>query len=132
MAGTEAMDQSPFLIRGEPQTGAASVDPVPPGLAGSDNADPALLRIDDDDRYGRLRLISWWRQERLAAASVLVVGAGALGNEVVKNLALLGVGTTYLIDLDVVEASNLSRSVLFRSEDAGQPKAEVAARRAGS
>ena len=64
-------------------------------------ADPASLLIDDEDRYSRLRLISWWRQERLAAARVLVVGAGALGNEVIKNLALLGVGTTYLIDLDV-------------------------------
>ncbi len=37
-----------------------------------------------------------------------------------KNLALLGLGTTYLIDLDVVEPSNLSRSVLFREEDGGQ------------
>jgi molybdopterin-synthase adenylyltransferase len=88
------------------------------------------LVIDEQDRYGRLRLISWWRQERLRAARVLVVGAGALGNEVVKNLALVGLGTTILIDLDVVEPSNLSRSVLFREADAGQPKAEVAARRA--
>jgi adenylyltransferase/sulfurtransferase len=88
------------------------------------------LVIDDDDRYSRLRLISWWRQEKLQAARVLVVGAGALGNEVVKNLALLGLGTTYLIDMDVVEPSNLSRSVLFREEDGGHPKAHVAARRA--
>jgi adenylyltransferase/sulfurtransferase len=91
---------------------------------------PELLLIDDDDRYSQLRLISWWRQERLQSARVLVVGAGALGNEVIKNLALLGLGTTYLIDLDTVEASNLSRSVLFRDQDSGQPKAEVAARRA--
>ncbi len=35
------------------------------------------LLIDDQDRYSRLRLISWWRQERLRAARVLVVGAGA-------------------------------------------------------
>jgi adenylyltransferase/sulfurtransferase len=91
--------------------------------------DPALI-IDDSDRYSRLRLIPWWRQERLAAARVLVVGAGALGNEVLKNLALLGVGTTLVIDLDCVEDSNLSRSVLFRTEDGGQPKAVVAARRA--
>jgi adenylyltransferase/sulfurtransferase len=75
-------------------------------------------------------LISWWNQERLAAVKVLVVGAGALGNEVVKNLALVGLGTTFLIDLDRIEASNLSRSVLFRTEDTGLPKAEVAARRA--
>ena len=94
------------------------------------NEDPESLVIDDLDRYNRLRLISWWRQERLRAARVLVVGAGALGNEVVKNLALVGLGTTYLIDYDLVEPSNLSRSVLFRAEDGGRPKAEVAARRA--
>ena len=86
--------------------------------------------IDDDDRYSRLRLIPWWRQERLAAAKVLVVGAGALGNEVLKNLALLGIGTTYVIDLDAIEPSNLSRSVLFRASDGGRPKAQVAAERA--
>jgi len=96
----------------------------------SDPADDDLFRIDDEDRYGRLRLISWWRQERLRAARVLVVGAGALGNEIVKNLALVGVGLILVIDLDDVEASNLSRSVLFRASDAGRPKAEVAAERA--
>ena len=80
--------------------------------------DDDVLQIDDDDRYGRLRLIPWWRQERLAAAKVLVVGAGALGNEVLKNLALIGVGTIVVIDLDEVEPSNLSRSVLFRARTA--------------
>ncbi len=88
------------------------------------------LFIDDADRYSRLRLIPWWRQEKLAAAKVLVVGAGALGNEALKNLALLGVGTVIVIDLDDVEPSNLSRSVLFRAEDGGKSKAEIAARRA--
>ena len=94
-------------------------------------ADDAPLIIDESDRYGRLRLIPWWRQERLAEARVLVVGAGALGNEVLKNLALIGVGTVIVIDLDAVEPSNLSRSVLFRLQDGGRPKAEVAAERAG-
>lgn len=89
-------------------------------------ADDVLI-IDDGDRYGRFRLISWWRQERLAAARVLVVGAGALGNEVLKNLALLGVGRIYIVDYDTIESSNLSRSVLYRSGDAGQSKAERAA-----
>jgi adenylyltransferase/sulfurtransferase len=93
-----------------------------------DIGDPMV--VDDQDRYSTLRLIPWWRQERLRAARVLVVGAGALGNEVMKNLALLGLGTTFLIDFDCVEPSNLSRSVLFRQEDGGRPKAEVAARRA--
>ena len=95
----------------------------------AESAEPDLV-IDDDDRYGRLRLIPWWRQERLAAAKVLVVGAGALGNEAIKNLALLGVGTTYVIDFDEVEPSNLSRSVLFRASDGGRAKAVVAAERA--
>jgi adenylyltransferase/sulfurtransferase len=85
------------------------------------------LVISDDDRYSRFRLIAWWDQDKLAAAKVLVVGAGALGNEVLKNLALLGVGTVYIVDFDEIEESNLTRSVLFRSRDCGRPKAEAAA-----
>lgn len=85
------------------------------------------LRIDDQDRYARLRLISWWDQSRLAGARVMVVGAGALGNEVLKNLALVGIGRVDIVDLDRVETANLSRSVLFRAGDRGRPKAEVAA-----
>src|SRR5215510_11251402 len=89
-------------------------------------ADDVLI-IDDGDRYGRFRLISWWRQEKLAAARVLVVGAGALGNEVLKNLALLGVGHVFIIDYDTIESTNLTRSVLYRAGDEGQPKAHRAA-----
>jgi molybdopterin/thiamine biosynthesis adenylyltransferase len=85
------------------------------------------LVIDDDDRYSRLRLISWWDQDKLKAAKVLVVGAGALGNEVLKNLALLGIGRIIAIDFDHIENSNLTRSVLFRARDRGRPKAEAAA-----
>jgi molybdopterin/thiamine biosynthesis adenylyltransferase len=85
------------------------------------------LQIDDNDRYARFRLIAWWDQDKLAAARVLVVGAGALGNEVLKNLALLGVGHVYIVDFDEIEESNLTRSVLFRSRDCGRPKADVAA-----
>ena len=79
------------------------------------------------DRYARQRLIDWWRQDRLRQACVLVAGAGALGNEVLKNLALLGVGRLLLIDLDRVEYSNLSRTVLFTEADVGRPKVEAAA-----
>ena len=85
------------------------------------------LHIDDDDRYARFRLIAWWDQDKLAAAKVLVVGAGALGNEVLKNLAMLGVGHVWIVDFDKIEESNLTRSILFRSRDRGRPKAEVAA-----
>lgn len=100
----------------------------PPDQRAAAEAEP--LYLDDDDRYSRLRLISWWRQDRLQAARVLVVGAGALGNEVVKNLALVGLGTIHLVDFDHVEPSNLSRSVLFRESDAGKPKATAMAARA--
>jgi molybdopterin/thiamine biosynthesis adenylyltransferase len=94
-----------------------------------------LIRIggeveEDEDRFARFRLISWWNQDRLRSAKVLVIGAGALGNEIVKNLALLGVGHIFVADRDRVENSNLSRSILFRECDRGRPKAEVAALRA--
>ncbi|HYE19169.1 MAG TPA: ThiF family adenylyltransferase [Tepidisphaeraceae bacterium] len=88
-------------------------------------ADPAA-----DDRFHRFKLIAWWDQHRLANANVLVIGAGALGNELIKNLALLGVGNVLVADLDSIENSNLSRSVLYRATDNGQPKAAVAARAA--
>ncbi len=84
--------------------------------------------IDDHDRYSRLRLISWWDQPKLSAARVLVVGAGALGNEVLKNLALVGVGEIHVVDCDRVEETNLTRSILYRQEDCGHSKAHVAAR----
>lgn len=85
----------------------------------------------DDSRYDRQELITWWSQTRLQSARVLVVGAGALGNELLKNLALLGVGHIEVIDLDVIERSNLARCVLFRESDNGRPKAETAAAAAG-
>jgi adenylyltransferase/sulfurtransferase len=83
-----------------------------------------------DGRFSRFELIGWWEQARLRRAKVVVIGAGAIGNEVIKNLALLGVGNVFIADMDTVEESNLSRSVLFRSADRGKPKAEAAARAA--
>jgi len=82
---------------------------------------------ESQDRFHRFGLIEWWDQKRLSCAKVLVVGAGALGNELIKNLALLGVGNILVADMDRIENSNLSRSVLYREQDNGQSKAEVAA-----
>lgn len=90
----------------------------------------AELGPETEDRFDRFRLIGWWDQERLRRAKVLVVGAGALGNEIVKNLALLGCGNLLIADLDRIENSNLSRSVLYRGTDVGKPKAEQAAKSA--
>ncbi len=81
------------------------------------------------DRYATLDLISWWRQDVVRNATVMVVGAGALGNEVLKNLSLMGVGRLVVVDFDTIEDANLSRSVLFRQQDRGRRKAEVAAER---
>ena len=91
---------------------------------------PDVLHISPDaadGRFDRFGLIGWWDQRRLSDARVVVVGAGALGNEILKNIALLGVGHVLVIDGDRVEHSNLSRSVLYRAADAGRFKAEVAA-----
>lgn len=87
-------------------------------------------RIAIDLREGRFHrhgLIGWWNQDRLAESVALVLGAGALGNEIVKNLCLLGVGHIRIVDMDVVENSNLSRSTLFRESHEGMPKAQAAA-----
>ena len=80
------------------------------------------------ERYESLRRIVGWDQDRVRQTTAMVVGVGALGNEVLKNLALLGVGRIVLVDFDTVSGSNLSRSVLFRSSDEGQPKGATAAR----
>ncbi len=85
---------------------------------------------DSEDRFHRFKLISWWDQHRLKNARVLVIGAGALGNELLKNLALLGIGNVLVADMDRIENSNLSRSVLYRVSDNGQLKATAAARAA--
>src|ERR1051325_3195093 len=80
-----------------------------------------------EGRFARLEAIEWWDQALLARSKILVIGAGALGNEVLKNLALLGIGNVVIADMDHVELSNLSRSVLFPQSDENKPKAECAA-----
>lgn len=91
--------------------------------------EPSTISLTEG-RFARFEAIRWWDQSRLRDARVLVVGAGALGNEVVKNLSLLGTGRVAIVDMDRIETSNLCRSVLFRAGDEGQAKAVVAARAA--
>ncbi len=75
--------------------------------------------------------LSWFKSHKVEKAQVMVVGCGALGNEVLKNLTLFGVGHLVIVDFDEVEYSNLTRSVMFSHEDACQsrPKVEAAAAR---
>ena len=82
------------------------------------------------ERYNRHSLIDWFSQDYLRNAKIAVIGCGATGNEVGKNLALLGVGEIDFYDFDKIEITNLTRSVLFRESDIGRNKAEVVAERA--
>ncbi len=79
----------------------------------------------------RQELISGWHQDRVAEGRALILGAGALGNEVAKNLALMGLGYMLIADMDHVSASNLSRAVFFRERDVQEQrsKAEIVAQR---
>ena len=87
-----------------------------------------IIEIDDNpfDRQERIR---GWDQQKLRNSRVLVFGAGAIGNETLKNLALLGVGHIYIVDFDTISTSNLSRTILFRRGDKGRYKAKIAAQR---
>jgi len=91
---------------------------------------PLVIPNLKQDRQGTFEFISWWEREKVENARVMVVGAGALGNEVIKNLALMGIGYIFIVDFDHIELANLSRSVLFHESDTGRKKAEVAAARA--
>ena len=84
------------------------------------------------DRHERTRRIPWIDLDAVRTARVLVVGAGALGNEVVKDMVLAGFAGISLVDMDHVARSNLTRCVFFREQDSERRrlKAEVVAERA--
>ncbi|KAK9368258.1 hypothetical protein V1509DRAFT_623539 [Lipomyces kononenkoae] len=64
--------------------------------------------------------------ERVKTARVLMVGAGGIGCELLKNLVLIGFGEVHLVDLDTIDLSNLNRQFLFGRENIKKSKALVA------
>ena len=86
----------------------------------------------DLDRLDRTRRIGWVDLDAVQRSKILVVGAGALGNEVVKDLVLFGFKHLDVLDMDQVVRSNLNRCVLFREGDqlSGKGKSDLVAERA--
>ena len=123
LAGSSLLGHS----EGDEVTGGGSVRTVSlPPLA---SAGASLDRVEVE-RYARhvlLPQVGRAGQERLAAAKVLVVGAGGLGSPALLYLAAAGVGTIGVVDADVVETSNLQRQVIHRDADVGRSKTESAA-----
>jgi adenylyltransferase/sulfurtransferase len=90
------------------------------------------LEPDEILRYSRhltLPQVGMAGQERLKAASVLIVGAGGLGSPLAIYLAAAGVGRIGLVDFDTIDVSNLQRQILYDTPDVGRSKTAMAARR---
>jgi adenylyltransferase/sulfurtransferase len=88
------------------------------------------LSAEELERYARhivLREVGGPGQQRLKAASVLVIGAGGIGSPALLYLAAAGVGRLGVVDHDQVSLSNLQRQVIHATPDVGRPKTESAA-----
>ena len=107
--------------------------PAAAGGGGGGGGEPAAdLSARDLDRYSRqvmLEQIGYGGQQKLAAASVCIVGAGGLGSPIASRMAGMGVGRLRIVDRDVVELSNLHRQTLYAESDVGRVKVEAAAER---
>ncbi len=90
---------------------------------------PFVLSAEQKERYRRHLIIPEVGEEgqaRLLKSKVLLMGAGGLGSPAALYLAAAGVGTLGIIDMDVVDLSNLQRQILHTHDRAGQPKTESA------
>jgi len=92
--------------------------------------DARSKKIEVDYLWAR-HLILWGKrgQAKIRNSTILIAGAGAIGNEVAKNLAMVGVMRLIIVDYDVVELSNVSRMIFFNQSDAGKSKAKVLAQK---
>lgn len=88
---------------------------------------PSNLRYDS-----QIAIFGKNYQQKLANQKYFLVGAGAIGCELLKNFAMIGLGTgqngaIWITDMDIIERSNLNRQFLFRSGDVGKHKSTTAA-----
>ena len=117
-----------FRAAAEAAARAAAADPAAREPAPPPDPEP-LLGDQEVERYSRQLVMEGWgeaEQVALRDASVLVIGAGALGSPVASYLAGAGVGRLGIVDDDLVELSNLHRQFLHFTPDLGQPKAHTA------
>lgn len=83
------------------------------------------MSLEGEDRYGRMRLLKDLDTGKIRSSSVCVVGAGTLGNEMLKNMILYGPKKLTVVDNDRVEKSNLGRCFLFNVSDAKEGRKKV-------
>jgi len=90
---------------------------------------PAVLNPEQRNRYSRHLLlpeVGEAGQQRLLESKVLLLGAGGLGSPAALYLAAAGVGTLGIVDMDIVDASNLQRQILHNMDRIGERKVDSA------
>ncbi|MFW9894328.1 MAG: ThiF family adenylyltransferase [Candidatus Thorarchaeota archaeon] len=85
------------------------------------------LSMEERSLYDRQFRLEGWSQKLVKNSRVLIAGVGGLGCEIAKNLSMLGIGHLDLVDLDIIEHSNLNRQILFAGAKIGEPKVVSAA-----
>ena len=102
-------------------------------LPTSTKRSPELCKARGTRYDGQIAVFGTEYQDKIANLTQFLVGAGAIGCEMLKNWAMMGLGTgpngkIYVTDMDSIEKSNLNRQFLFRSNDVGAMKSDCAAR----
>lgn len=97
-------------------------------MSNSSNVDLSHEEIQRYSRHLLLPEVGLEGQKKLKAASVLIIGAGGLGSPITMYLAAAGVGCIGLVDMDIVEVSNLQRQIIHGTENVGELKIESAKR----
>lgn len=104
-----------------------AVECVPKDGVAEEDAAPVNSRYD-----GQTAVFGREFQKKIGALKYFVVGAGAIGCELLKNFAMMGVGAIdgnlFVTDMDLIEKSNLNRQFLFRPQDVQRAKSVTAAK----